>query len=279
MNYRHAFHAGNFADVFKHAILTLLLRALHGKETPFCYLETHAGAGRYDLAGAEAQKSGEYHNGVERLWDDATPPAPLADWLAAVRAANPDRRLRFYPGSPRIALSLLRAQDRMLLCELDADAAARLAAEFAGDRRAEIHRRDGFEALAALLPPTERRGLVLMDPAYEGRDEYARAADALVRAHRRWASGMYALWYPIKDGRDVAGLHQRLAAAGLRKLLLAELAVFPEDTAFRLNGSGMVLLNPPWKIDEILTGLLPRLLERLRQGGAGRATVRWLVPE
>ncbi len=279
LNYRHLYHAGNFADVFKHVALTLLLRGLHAKDTPFCFLETHAGAGRYDFAEPAAQKSGEYHDGIERLWAAEATPAGFDDYLAAVRAVNPDGKLGFYPGSPRVARHLLRPQDRMVLCERHPEEFDRLKDEFIGDRQVAVHERDGYQALKALLPPAERRGLVLIDPPYEQADEFEQIIKGLRNAHERWATGIYAVWYPIKDRNAVARFHTRLHAGEWRKVLIAELAVFPEDTAFRLNGCGLVVINTPWGFERAFGELLPDLRQRLGRDPAARASIEWLVPE
>lgn len=278
MNYRHAFHAGNFADVFKHTVLALLLKSLARKDAPFCYLDTHAGAGRYDLLGEAARKTGEYRDGIERLWNNP-PLSGLEDYLAAVRAMNPAGTLRYYPGSPTVARCLLRSQDRMVLIEQHPEEYERLQAEFAGDRRVTVQRQDGYAALKAFLPPREKRGLVLIDPPYESTDEYAQAVDGLRVAHARWSTGVYAIWYPIKDRAPVERFHRQLAASGIRKILVAEFCPYPADSAFRLNGCGMVIVNPPWQVDEVLDPLLPRLLEMLRQHPSGRVELSWLVPE
>lgn len=279
MNYRHLFHAGNFADVFKHVALTLLLRAFHKKETPFCYLDTHAGAGRYDLATAQAQKSGEYRDGIARLWGAPSLPGVLADYVDVVRGINIDGRLRFYPGSPWVARRLLRAQDRMLLCERQPEQYAQLKAEFARDDQVAVHERDGYEALKALLPPKQRRGLVLIDPPYEQATEFDDIVRGLDAARERWGTGVYAVWYPIKDRAPVTRLHARLKASEWPKVLIAELMVFPEDTTFRLNGCGLAVLNSPWGFDQAMAAVLPDLAGRLGRGPAARGSVEWLVGE
>ncbi|HSD97964.1 MAG TPA: 23S rRNA (adenine(2030)-N(6))-methyltransferase RlmJ [Sulfuricaulis sp.] len=278
MNYRHAFHAGNFADVFKHIVLVLLLKSLHRKETPFCYLDTHAGAGRYDLTSEAAQKTGEYREGIRRLWDMNQQPE-LADYLAAVRASNADGTLHYYPGSPAIARFFLRPIDRMVLLELQADECALLQARFAGDRQVLVQRQDGYAGLKMHLPPKEKRGLVLIDPPYESDREYEQVVEGLKVAHDRWSSGIFALWYPIKARPPIERFHRTLSAAGMRKILLAEFAPYPEDSNFRLNGCGMIVVNPPWKLEETLRRLLPELLDRLRQHPAARTGLSWLVPE
>ena len=278
MNYRHLFHAGYFADVFKHVVLSLLLKSLHRKDAPFCYLDTHAGAGRYDLASAEAQKTGEYHEGIQRLWDTQTPPE-LAEYLAVVRAQNSAGALRYYPGSPVIAQQFLRPQDRMVLLELQADECALLQARFAGDRQVVVQRLNGYSGLKAYLPPKERRGLVLIDPPYESNNEFEQVVDGLRVAHDRWTSGVYAIWYPIKDRPPVERFHRALVATGIRKILLLELCPYPDDASLRLNGSGMIVINPPWMLEETLQTLLPQLLKLLQSQSTGRSRLAWLVPE
>ncbi len=280
MNYRHIFHAGNFADVFKHAVLTLLFKSLAAKDKPFVYLETHAGSGRYDLESEAARKTGEARNGIGRLWGSRENFSELADYFSAVATLNRPNTLRFYPGSPQLARTLLRAQDRMALFELVPEECARLRDDFARDDRVQIFCQDGYAGLKAQLPPRERRGLVLIDPPYEAGGEFTQAFEGLRLAHERWATGIFALWYPVKERAPIARLHRAFEASGIRKVLCAELMLYPEDTAFRLNGSGMIVVNPPWKLDETLRDLLPRLHAAL-QGGehAGRAGVSWLVPE
>lgn len=279
MNYRHIFHAGNFADVFKHVVLSLLLKSLHRKDAPFCYLDTHAGAGRYDLSSAAAQKTGEYRDGIKRLWNNGQPLPEVADYMAAVQALNDGDALRYYPGSPRIARFFLRPQDRAVLLELWAEECTRLKDEFAGDRQVLVQGLDGYAGLKALLPPKERRGLVLIDPPYESDKEFEQVIDGLRMAQMRWDSGMYALWYPIKSRPPVERFHRMLVATGIRKILLAEFIPYPEDALFRLNGCGMILINPPWKLDETLHSVMPALLERLRQHPSGHSALTWLVPE
>ena len=278
MNYSHAFHAGNFADVFKHIVLSLLLKSLHRKDAPFCYVDTHAGAGRYDLNSEAARKTGEYRDGIRRLWD-MNPLPGLEDYLAAVRASNADGALHYYPGSPAIARYFLRPIDRMVLMELNAEEYILLQTRFAGDRQVVVQRQDGYSGLKAFLPPKERRGLVLIDPPYESDREFEQIVEGLKGAHDRWSSGIYALWYPIKDRPPIERFHRTLVATGIRKMLLAEFAPYPEDSSFRLNGCGMVVVNPPWKLEETLRRLLPELLGVLRQHPAARTDLSWLVPE
>jgi 23S rRNA (adenine2030-N6)-methyltransferase len=279
MNYRHLFHAGNFADVFKHVILTLLLKALRSKDKPFFYLDTHAGAGRYDLGSEAARKTGEFVQGIARLVAREPLPEALREYVTAVRALNRDDELRFYPGSPRVVRHFLRPQDRMVLCEQHPEECDHLKAEFAGDKQVAVHLQDGYLGLKAFLPPPERRGLVLIDPPYESADEFRRAADALIASWPRWRGGTYALWYPIKLPAPVAALHRAMRDSGINKILLAELAVYPENSPFRLNGCGMLVINPPWRLDEGLKILLPQLAGLLRQESDARIRLEWLVPE
>ena len=284
MHYRHSFHAGNFADVFKHGVLSLLLGALRKKPGAFCYLETHAGAGLYDLRGADARKTGEWRGGIGRLWRERAAVPELADYFAIVRALNPTLvddvdLLRYYPGSPLIAKALRRDQDRLVFMETHPGAHAALQTCFAKQRHVAIHAQDGYQGLMACLPPTEARGLVLIDPPFEDAAEFTQALAGLRSAQMRWPTACHALWYPIKDRAPSQRLQRALVESGVRRILCAELCVLPDDVALRLNGCGLILINPPWQIDTALATLLPRLFEVLRVEGAGRARVEWLVPE
>ncbi len=282
MNYRHAYHAGNFADVVKHATLALLIERLKGKDAPFCVIDTHAGVGRYDLSSTEAQKTGEFRDGVLRLLAagaKALPPE-LDPYLAVVRGLNQGRKeLRWYPGSPRLALDLLRPHDRLVLLELHPEDARTLAALFAGDARVAVHNADGYMGLKAFLPPKPRRGLVLVDPPFEQKDEFARLARGVRHAHRRWATGQYLLWYPIKDRPPVAAFHDELKASGIAHILIAELLLRPATDPERLNGCGLVLINPPWRMDATLSALLPKLAQVFGAARGAGARVEWLVSE
>jgi 23S rRNA (adenine2030-N6)-methyltransferase len=280
MNYRHAFHAGNFADVFKHAILLALLDALTTKDKPLCCFDTHAGRGQYALDEAEAGKTGEWRDGIGRLFDGPGPALPLRRYLDAIRACNPDGALRTYPGSPVLAAQALRTNDRMVLCDTQADEATALRALFREDPRVHVHQRDGYAALNALLPPAEKRGLVLIDPPFEAREgEFAAIETALLRAHARWPNGVYATWYPIKSLRAIAPFHRHLAAGPFEKVMAAELLVQPDDSPLRLNGCGMLIANPPWKIDATLAAMLPALQGELAQSPAASHRLRWLRGE
>jgi 23S rRNA (adenine2030-N6)-methyltransferase len=277
LKYRHACHAGNFADVTKHVALVAALARLTEKERPLFLLDTHAGRGRYDMAG-----SPEAARGVGRLCAAPAGAAPAIErYRAIVRRFNADGDgIRAYPGSPLIAMSLLRAGDRAAFCELEPAEADALRRELRGDARAGVHRRDGFEALGALLPPGEKRGLALVDPPYEEQErDVARVAEALVAAAGRWPQGVLMAWYPIKQGAVAARLHRRLLDAGLKRLLAAELCIHPDDSRAGLNGSGLVVINPPWRLDADLREALPVLHGALAEPGSGRTRVAQLAGE
>jgi 23S rRNA (adenine2030-N6)-methyltransferase len=278
MNYRHAFHAGNFADVMKHAAMALILEHLKTKDAPFCVVDTHAGIGRYDLWSEPAQRTGEYRDGILKVVRD--PPAELEPFLAAVRAMNDGgRHVRWYPGSPGLAQALTRPQDRIALLELHPEDARTLADAFAGDERIRVQQADGYIGLKALLPPRERRGLVLIDPPFEVPDEFTRIVRGLGHAHRRWATGIYMVWYPIKHRGPVRAFHDALAASGIRRILVAELLLRPDTDPEQLNGAGLVIVNPPWQLDTALAQLFAALVAKFGASETGRARVEALVPE
>ncbi len=277
LGYRHAFHAGNFADVFKHVLLLQLIRALQRKDTPFCLLDTHAGAGRYDLHATAAQKNREFASGIGRLWDQTGLSTELAGYVAQVRALNPSGALRYYPGSPRLARAVLRPVDRLVLTELHSTDHALLKAEFAGDRQVAVHHTEGYAALKAFLPPPERRGLVFIDPAFERKGEFDRLVEAVQCIHRRWTSGIIALWYPILDRAPSLRLQQTLQALKIPAILCVELGLYPYDALHGLHGNGMIIINPPWQLDKILAQILPELLNRLRVGDHGQTRLEWLA--
>jgi 23S rRNA (adenine2030-N6)-methyltransferase len=277
VKYRHAFHAGNFADVTKHAALVAALLRLTAKDRPIFLLDTHAGRGRYPLA-----TGGESDSGIARILSagSLTPHPALARYLEIVRGMNPDGRLAAYPGSPLIAATLMRPGDRAAFCELQEPEAAALRQEFRGDARIGVHCRDGFEALGALVPPPEKRGLALIDPPYEETEsDFSRVAEALVGAATRWPQGVLIAWYPIKQGAVAARLARRLAAAGIKRILVAELCIHPDDSRAGLNGSGLVTINPPWKFAEDLGVLLPALHRALAPDGSGRTRIARIAGE
>lgn len=278
LSYRHAYHAGNHADVLKHCIQSLLLTALCRKDKPFIYLDTHSGAGRYDLTSAMATKNGEFRTGIDRLWHTRNPPESAAPYLFAVGQLNPRHPLRSYPGSPRIARALLRPGDRLLLNEIHPTDLALLKHEFADDARTRIHQFDAYEALKALLPPKERRGLVLIDPAFELKTERQRLLDGLQEAKRRWSTGIYAVWYPLIDRHFADDLLRRLGRQGWDEIIVAELTVGSASKGASLSGSGMAVINPPWQLDTQLRELLPWLADKLGVSGGGGYRLQSLKP-
>jgi 23S rRNA (adenine2030-N6)-methyltransferase len=260
MNYRHAFHAGNPADCMKHALLVWLLHALRRKPAPFTVLDTHAGIGAYDLTAEEPQKTGEWRTGVAQL--RANPAPALADYLALI----PDDCI--YPGSPAIARALLRPTDRLICCELHEADAATLRRRFARDPQVAIHRRNGYEALGALLPPPTARGLVLIDPPYENPGEHETVTAALRTAHARFRPGILAAWYPIKHLAPVRALHHAVATT-LRDAVSAAFWLRPPLDPQRLNGSGLIVVNPPYGFEAAAQSILAALTGRLGEPGAG----------
>ncbi|HET9616850.1 MAG TPA: 23S rRNA (adenine(2030)-N(6))-methyltransferase RlmJ [Pseudolabrys sp.] len=282
MNYRHAFHAGSFADVFKHAVLCRLLDYLREKPAAFRVIDTHAGAGVYDLASPEATRGGEWHDGIARLAaaplrDKAA--ALLAPYLDAVRALNPAGALKTYPGSPALVRAFLRPQDRLIACELEPKAQAALTHAMQRDPRVKTLAIDGWTALSAYVPPTERRGLVLTDPPFERDDDFPRLVQGLAAAHRKWATGQYLLWYPVKGRTEPDALAKRLRRLGIPKILRAELIVSGLSDPTRLNGSGLIVVNPPWTLEAELRLLLPVLADVLGRKKQGRYTLDWLAGE
>ena len=279
MNYRHAFHAGNFADVFKHTILIGLLDALKAKQKPFCYMDTHAGRGHYRLTDSEAVRTGEAADGVQRLLETTGLPSLLDRYVSLVRSLNPGHdALVEYPGSPLIASRIMREQDQGILCEIQPDECAALKSVLRDDARFAIHQRDGYAAMKALLPPVQRRGLVLIDPPFEAQEgEFRIIQNALADALTRWAGGTYAVWYPIKLHQPVRPFHRWLTTSGCSKVLIAELLLHPTNSPLRLNGCGMAILNPPWQFEHQLEELLPALQHLLSQGPRGEHRIEWLV--
>ena len=280
LSYQHEYHAGNFADVHKHLCLRVLFEALCRKDKPFCYIDCHAGAGRYDLGGPEARKTAEYTGGIGPLWECRTQPASgtVAAYLDAVARLNPDGELRYYPGSPALAQQWLRPQDRALLLELHPQAQQRLKRNIREDSRIGVHTRDCYEGLTALVPPPIRRGLVLLDPSYEVKQEYRQIAALAVCAHKRWANAIYAIWYPLLPAARQRALLAALEQSGMPRILLTELTVADGTDQSGMYGSGMAIVNAPWQIDNTLAALLPAVANRLAPG-RGAAELRWLVEE
>lgn len=282
MNYRHAYHAGNFADVLKHVVLARIVEYLKNKDKAFRVVDTHAGTGLYDLSSDEAQRTGEWRGGIGRLMQADMPAQAatlLAPYLEAVRLVNPEGGLRFYPGSPRLVRALLRPQDRLTAIELHPADAALLKERFAGDWQVRAIELDGWLALGAHMPPKERRGLVLVDPPFEEGGEFERLVDGLETAWQRWPGGVYALWYPVKDRTAVNRFRATLGAAGIPKLLDIRLDIRSASAEPRLDGTGMIVVNPPYPLAGELKALLPILAGLLGESGQGRAEAVWLAGE
>lgn len=263
MNYRHAFHAANFADCMKHAVVLALMRALTRKPSPLFVLDTHAGIGQYDLGAGEAIRTNEAASGFLRLLDNT--PAPLADYVETVRVlGEPGRTL--YPGSPLLVRSCLRDGDSMACCELHPEDHATLRARFRGDKQIAVHRRDAWEALKALLPPKQTRGLVLIDPPFEDPAEFTRLADGLALAQSRFPTGVLAAWYPVKHRAPVRAFLDSLT---IRDAITAELLIREPLDPTRLNGCGLLIVNPPYKFEETALPILTALHDRLADKAAG----------
>jgi 23S rRNA (adenine2030-N6)-methyltransferase len=277
--YRHNFHAGNFADVVKHVVLVSLLQALQQKPKPFYLQDSHGGIGMYDLMCDEAQKNREYLSGISRLWQAQSPPAAVQRYLEVVRSFNSDGQLRYYPGSPRIGHSLLRANDRMVVTELNKVDCETLKQEFEHDKQATVHLQDAYQGLKAYLPPAERRGLVLIDPAYELKDEYERLIRGLQQGYKRWPTGIYAIWYPLMSSAVRESFFTALKESGIRKILAAELTIKPLQEKKEMCGSGMIIINAPWQLDQQIKAELEWLWPLLSDEKVGGVNVEWLAPE
>ena len=274
MNYRHAFHAGSFADVIKHLVLVRILTYLHEKPAPFRVIDSHAGAGLYDLSGEEAQRTGEWLTGIARLMQarltESTVPL-VAPYLDIVRAFNPQKGLTAYPGSPLIARRLLRPQDSLVACEVAPVARKSLIAALRRDPQARVVDLDGWVGLPAFVPPKERRGVVLIDPPFEAKDEFDRMARGFEEAFVKWPTGIYMLWYPAKSRRATDTLAQQVAGmAPPGKVLRLEFSAAPQLADSALTSAGLLIVNPPWTLATEMKAILPELEKPLGQGGAGR---------
>jgi 23S rRNA (adenine2030-N6)-methyltransferase len=279
LSYRHIFHAGNFADVFKHSLLTRLLIALSAKDKSWFYLDTHAGIARYDLKHTWAQKAREYENGIGRIWNERDIPQAVAPYMEAVRTLNADGKLDVYPGSPLVAKRFMRERDRMVLVELNKTDHAELQSVFARERRVAVELMDAYQSLRAYLPPAERRGLVLIDSSFDRAREFERIVKALKDAYVRWSTGTYAIWYPLMEPRAMRDFLAAVQRSGIRKVLRLELIVRQRDESGFIPGCGMLVVNPPWRFDAEARAILKWLEKKLATSGHGESTVAWLVPE
>lgn len=279
MNYRHVYHAGNFADVIKHVTLSLVIEHLKHKASPFRVIDTHAGIGLYDLNSEAAGKTGEWREGIGRIWGQDVPSDVrefLTPYFESIRSVNGDGELHSYPGSPLVARALMRSQDAMVVNELHPDDYATLVRNLRGDARVKPLNIDGWVALRSLLPPKERRGVILIDPPFEVVGELERLVSGLKDGLRRFATGTYLLWYPIKGLPAVNAMKQRVAGLGVGKLLCAELFVHQPSDAQRLNGSGLLIINPPYLLDAHLQRVLPFLSATLAQSPNAPWSLTWL---
>ncbi|SOC86070.1 23S rRNA (adenine2030-N6)-methyltransferase [Ensifer adhaerens] len=282
MNYRHIYHAGNFADALKHAVLARLIVYLQQKEKAFRVIDTHAGIGLYDLSSTEAQKTGEWLDGIGRLMAAELPAeisTLLAPYLDAVRALNPEGGVKLYPGSPKLTRMLLREQDRLSAMELHPADYETLRDLFAGDYHVRVTELDGWLSLGAHMPPKEKRGIVLVDPPFEIDGEYERLVDGLVKAYRRFPGGTYCLWYPLKKGAPIKDFHEALKETEIPKMLCTELSVRSDRETTGLSGSGLIIVNPPYTLHDELKKILPVLKTLLAQDRFASTRNVWLRGE
>lgn len=279
LSYRHSFHAGNHADVLKHTVQSLIISALNEKDKPYLYLDTHAGAGRYLLSGEHAERTGEYLDGIARIWQQDDLPAELGPYIKAVKDLNPNGKLRYYPGSPLIARFLLREYDKLQLTELHSSDFPLLRGEFLKDSRARTDRADGYQQLKSKLPPLSRRGFVLIDPPYELKSDYQAVVKGIEEGYKRFSTGVFALWYPVVLRQQIKRMCKELEATGIRRILQIELGVRPDSDRFGMTASGMIVINPPWKLEQQMNNVLPWLHSKLVPAGTGHTTVSWIVPE
>jgi len=277
LSYRHSYHAGNFADVLKHVVLVQILQYLKGKDSALDYIDTHAGAGLFDLHSAHAEKLAEYRDGIARLQPSSAP--ELAEYLSVVSAFNPDGVLDHYPGSPLIAQKLLRAQDQAMLFELHSTDYELLQQQLKNDKRFTVRKQDGLKGLLAALPPRSRRALILIDPSYELKGEYQQVLDTLVAAHRKFASGIYAIWYPVIERQRAEDFIQQVQHSGIRDIQRFELAVRPDTPGRGMTAAGMLVINPPWTLLQSMQGLLPTLLASMARDPGASCRAEVLVDE
>lgn len=279
LSYRHSYHAGNFADVLKHTVLTSIVDYLLQKDKAFCYLDTHSGCGAYQLDSEQSLKTGEFKNGIAALWALTDLPEPVARYVEQVKAFNGEGALTLYPGSPMICNQLRRDDDRMFLFELHPNEFLNMRGNFSGDRRIKMTNDDGLQGLIANMPPKERRGLVLIDPSYEIKTEYEEVVETIIAAHRRFATGTYALWYPVVKRTLINQMERVLKASGIKNIQLFELGIEPDKEEHGMTSSGMIVINPPWTLQKEMQHSLPFLAEALGINGAGYYRNETLVAE
>ena len=279
LSYRHSYHAGNHADVLKHIVLTLSINALKEKEKPFLYLDTHSGAGRYLLKSEHSEKTGEYLSGINLLWQQPNIPELLNTYLSVIKRYNPFSELKYYPGSPLIAKQLLRQQDKLNLTELHPTDYPLLRQEFSKDKRAKVLREDGFAQLKSKLPHEFRRGIILIDPSYEIKEDYQIIPEALFEAYKRFATGVYLIWYPVVSRTQTQKMIDSIIQLGIRRISQFELAIKPDNNQKGMTASGMLVINPPWKLHEQMQTILPWLKNTLDVEKTGSFIAQELVSE
>lgn len=279
LSYRHSFHAGNYADVLKHIVQLLILEALQQKEKGFLYLDTHAGAGLYSLQSFEAEKTAEFTEGIGYLWERDDLPEIVRHYLQQVKQVNPKDKLNFYPGSPLLAANVLRPQDRAILTELHPSDYPLLRKNMQKFSNIQVKRENGFQQLKSILPPKERRGFVLIDPPYELKEDYQLVVDAIVEGYKRFATGTYAIWYPVVLRQQIKKMIHSFEATQIRKILQIELGIRPDSTQRGMTASGMIVINPPWRLESQMREILPYLSEVLAPAGTGHWSVNWVTPE
>ncbi|MWP46514.1 23S rRNA (adenine(2030)-N(6))-methyltransferase RlmJ [Gilliamella sp. Pas-s27] len=279
LSYRHSYHAGNHADVLKHIVLTLCIESLKEKEKPFLYLDTHSGAGRYLLKSEHSEKTGEYLSGINLLWQQSNIPELINTYISILKRYNPFDELKYYPGSPLIAKQLLRKQDKLNLTELHPTDYPLLKQEFSKDKRTKVLREDGFVQLKSKLPPQSRRGIVLIDPSYEIKDDYQKIPVALLEAYKRFATGVYLIWYPVVSRTQTQKMIDNIVNSGIKRVSQFELAIKPDNNQKGMTASGMIVINPPWKLHEQMRTILPWLKTILDIEKTGNCIIRDLVPE
>lgn len=279
LSYRHGFHAGNFADVLKHTVLIHMLEYMTQKDKPLRIIDTHAGAGVYKLNGPQAQKNREFDNGIGQLWACEQPPAAIARLIELVRTVNDGKQLQLYPGSPLIAQTLMRATDRLYLHELHPADYQFLRDCMRDDKRIKVADEDGFASLQALLPPPDRRALVLIDPSYEIKSDYQHLIKQLLQAHKRFATGTYAIWYPVVLRQRIDEMELALKKSGIKNIQLMEFGLQADNPEYGMTSSGMIVINPPWTLWGAMEETLPWLVNNLSENGSGFYRLEQLVAE
>lgn len=278
LSYRHAFHAGNFADVLKHSVLSLVLDYMLNKNKGFSYIDSHAGAGMYQLTDSSAQKTGEYLDGIAKLWQRNDLPEELAQYVEYIHDLNPDYDLKIYPGSPSIAESFLRRQDAAFLYDLHPTDHRLLSELFERKRKVQVHKGDGYKSLKAHLPPATRRGVVLIDPPYELKTDYQDAVSAIVKGYKQFNSGTYILWYPVVHRHYIDQMQQQFCDSDVRNVLQIELKMAADNDEYGMTGTGLFIVNPPWTLGKQADTILPYLIEHLGDGASSHS-VRQLIAE